>query len=148
MQTSKLGGKEVPGAAKAKASTGTLGSTVLKWKVIQPMVEALDVRPHMRDLVTNYALVAAHVAGAQVQVPKGLKLKEVLLSWLMAECAVLEVGELKKPAKVEEALAKMCSERRQAQRGEKGKESRKVTRAVQFVREGLTSCLGSWPRWM
>ena len=30
MQTSKLGGKEVPGATKAKASTGTLGSTLLK----------------------------------------------------------------------------------------------------------------------
>ena len=30
MQTSKLGGKEVPGAAKAKANTGTLGSAVLK----------------------------------------------------------------------------------------------------------------------
>ena len=58
MQTSKLGGKEVPGAAKAKASTGTLGSTLLKWKVIQPMVEALDVRPDMQDLVTKYALVA------------------------------------------------------------------------------------------
>ena len=65
MQTSKLGGKEVPGAAKTKASTGTLGCAVLKWKVIQAMIEALDVRPHMRDLVTNYALVAAHEAGAQ-----------------------------------------------------------------------------------
>ena len=83
------------------------------------MVEALDVRPHMRDLVTNYALVAAHEAGAQVLVPKGLKLKEVLLSRLMAERAVLEAGELKKPAKVEEALAKMRSEWCQAQRGEK-----------------------------
>ena len=110
MQTSKLGGKEVPGAAKTKASTGTLGSAVLKWKVIQPMVEALDVRPHMRDLVNSYTLVAAYKAGAQVLVLKGPKLKEVLLSRLMAERAVLEAGELKKPAKVEEALAKMRSE--------------------------------------
>ena len=128
MQTSKLGGKEVLGAAKAKASTGTLGSAVLKWKVIQPMVEALDMRPHMRDLVTNYAFVAAHEAGAQVLVPKGLKLKELSLSQLMAERAVLEAGELKKPAKVEEALAKMRSEQRQAQCSGKG--SRKITRAV------------------
>ena len=30
IQTSKLGGKEVPGAAKSKAGTGTLGSAVLK----------------------------------------------------------------------------------------------------------------------
>ena len=27
------------------------------------MVEALDMRPHMRDLVANYALGAAHEAG-------------------------------------------------------------------------------------
>lgn len=97
----------MPGTAKAKASMGTLGNAVLKWKVIQPMVEALDVRPHMRDLVTNYALVAAHEAGAQVLVPRGLKLKEVSLSRLMAERAVLEAGELKKPARVDEALSKM-----------------------------------------
>ena len=44
-------------------------------------------------------------------------------------------------SKVEEALAKMRLEWHQAQHGEKGKESRKVTRAVQFVREGLTGLL-------
>ena len=89
----------------------------------------------------NYALVAAHEAGAQVLVPKGVKLKEVLISWLMAKHAMLEAGKLKKPAKVEEALAKMRLEQCQAQRGEKGKESCKVMRAVQFVREGLTGLL-------
>ena len=77
--------------------TGTLGNAVLKWKVIQPMVEALDVRPHMWDLVTNYALVAAHKAGAWVLVPKGLKVKEVPMSWLMAERAVLQVGNSRGP---------------------------------------------------
>ena len=56
------------------------------------MVEALDVHPHMRDLVTNFALVAAHEAGAQVLVPRGLQLKEVSLSQLMAEWAVMEAG--------------------------------------------------------
>ena len=45
MQTSKLGGREVPGAAKAKASTGTLGSAVLKWKVIQPYGGGLGLAP-------------------------------------------------------------------------------------------------------
>ena len=71
------------------------------------MVEALDVRPHMWDLVTNYALVVVHKAGAQVLIPKGLKLKKVSMSWLMAEHAVLEAGELKRPTKVEETLLKM-----------------------------------------
>ena len=103
------------------------------------MVEALDVHPHMRDLVTNYASVAAHEAGAQVLVTKGLKLKEVSLSQLMAEHAVLEAGELKRPAKVEEALSKTRLEQRQAQHAKKG--SRKVTCTAQFVREGLTGLL-------
>ena len=68
---------------------------------MQPMVEALDVRPHMWDLVTNYALVAGRKARAQVLASKGLKLKEVLMSWLMAKRAVLEARGLKRPTKVE-----------------------------------------------
>ena len=97
----------MPVVVKAKAGTGTLGNAVLEWKVIQPMVEALDVHPHMRDLVTNYALVAAHEARGQVVVPRGLKLKEVSLSRLMAGWAVLESGELRRPTNVEEALSMM-----------------------------------------
>ena len=86
---------------------GTLGNAVVKWKVIQPKVEALEVRPHMRDLVTNFALVAAHEAETQVLVSRGLKLKEVSLSQLMAEWAMLEAGELKRLTTVEDALSKM-----------------------------------------
>ena len=79
----------------------------MKWKVIQPMAQALDVRPHIRDLVTNYSLVVAHEVGAQVLVLSGLKFNKVFLYRLMTERIVLEARELKRPTKVEEDLSKM-----------------------------------------
>lgn len=138
MQTSRLGGVAQQGA-KPKRTSGTLGDAVLgKWKVMQPMVDALDVHPHVRNLVANYAVVAAYQAGAELLVPRGTRLKEVSLSRMMAERAVLESGELKTPRKLDEALTKMREERRKAQREGKAK---KTSRAVQFCREGLAGLL-------
>ena len=95
------------GAAKPK-TRGTLGDAVLgKWKVMQPMVDTLDVHPHVRNLVANYEIVAAYNAGAEVLVPKGTRVREVTLSWMMAERAVMKAGELKAPTQLDEVLNKM-----------------------------------------
>ena len=58
------------------------------------MVNVLDVHPHMRNLVANYAIVAAYHAGAEVLVPKGSRVRKVMLSWMMSERVVMEAGEL------------------------------------------------------
>ena len=107
---SKLGGVALLGAAKPKTK-GTLGDAVLsKWKVMQPIVDALDVHPHVCNLVANYAIIAAYNAGAEVLVPKGTRVHEVTPSRMMAERAVMEAGELKAPTQLDEALTKMRRE--------------------------------------
>ena len=110
MQMSKLGGVAQQAATKPKTK-GTLGDAVLgKWKVMQPMVDALDVHPHVRNLVPNYVIVEAYNTGAEVLVPKGTRVCKVMPSWMMAERAVMEAGELKVPTQLDEVLTKMRQE--------------------------------------
>ena len=61
---------------------------------MQPMVDLLDVHPHIRNLVANYAIVAAYHAGAEVLVPQGTRVRKVMMSWMMSERVVMEAGEL------------------------------------------------------
>ena len=56
-----IGGRVVGG--KSTKKTGTLGEAVQRWKVLSPMVESLDVKPHLRDLLLNHAVMAAYEAG-------------------------------------------------------------------------------------
>ena len=42
----KMGGHMV-GGQKAGKKAGTLGKAVGRWKVLSPMVESLDVKPHL-----------------------------------------------------------------------------------------------------
>ena len=75
------------------------------------MGDALDIHPHVRNLVANYAIVTAYHAGAEVLVPKGTSMHKVTLSWMMAKRAVMDAGELKVPTQLDEALTRMRQER-------------------------------------
>lgn len=94
-----MGGK-LWGLGKPGKKTGTLGEAVGRWKVLSPMVDSLDVKPHLRDLLLNHAVMAAYEAGDPVLVPKDTVIKPVSVSRMMAERAVLEAGEMRKPQKV------------------------------------------------
>ena len=61
------------------------------------MVESLDVKPHLRDLLLSHAVMAAYEAGDPLLVPYGTIIKEVSVSRMKAERAVLEAGEMRKP---------------------------------------------------
>ena len=56
-----MGGRVVGG--KSTKKTGTLGEAVQRWKVLSPMVESLDVKPYLWDLLLNHAVMAAYKAG-------------------------------------------------------------------------------------
>ena len=105
------------------------------------MVESLDVKPHLRDLLLNHAIMATYEAGDQVLVPQGTAIKEVSVSHMRAERAVLEVGEMRRPSKVWEQLTKMCEQCCADQRKQeimwKGKGKATSSRALQFVRDGI-----------
>ena len=65
-----------------------------------PLVDALTARPHLRELLLNHALTAAYKAGQTVLVSRGTKLKEVLEQRMLAECKVLEDGNINNPDQV------------------------------------------------
>ena len=92
----KMGGCMV-GGQKAGKKAGTLGEAVGRWKVLSAMVESLDVKLHLRDLLLNHAVMAAYEAGDPLLVPHGTIIKEVSVSGMKAERAVLEAGEMRKP---------------------------------------------------
>ena len=46
--------------AKQGKMKGTLGEAFAWWKVLSPMVESLDVKPHLRDQLLNHAIMAAY----------------------------------------------------------------------------------------
>ena len=92
----KMGGRMV-GSQKAGKKAGTLGEAVGRWKVLSPMVESLDVKPHLQDLLLNHAVMAAYEAGDPLLLPHGTIIKEVSVSRMKAERAVLEAREMRKP---------------------------------------------------
>ena len=53
----------------------TLGEALAWWKVLSPIVESLDVKPHLRGLFLSHAIMAAYEAGDQVLVPQGTAIK-------------------------------------------------------------------------
>ena len=95
---------------KQSKTKGTLGEALAQWKVLSPMVESLDVKPHLRDLLLNHAIMATYEAGDQVLVPQGTAIKEVSVSLMRAERAVLEAREMRRPSKVWEQLTKMLEQ--------------------------------------
>ena len=92
----KKGGRMVRGQKAAKKAA-TLGEAVGRWKVLSLMVESLDVKPHLWDLLLNHTVMAAYEAGDLLLVPHGTIIKEVSVSHMKAERAVLEAREMKKP---------------------------------------------------
>ena len=76
------------------------GRAFARWKVLSPMVESLDMKPHFRDLLLNHAIMTTYEARDQVLVPQGTAIKEVSVSCMRAERAVLEAREMRRPSKV------------------------------------------------
>lgn len=114
---------------------------------MMPLVEAMSVRPHLRALLLNHALLAAHKAGDPVTIRRGTKVVEASESRIMAERAVLEAGELHRPEKVTKALEHMEALRRSKKEGReyargdaKGKKRRSVGTAA-HIRESLAAIL-------
>lgn len=83
-------------------------------RVLFPLVDGMAVRPHLRELLLNHALMAAHRAGDTVLVPRNLDVVEVSESRMQAERRVLEKGELSRPDKVKKALQAMRDQRKEA----------------------------------
>ena len=107
MQTGVLGGRKVKQPERKKKEGQTLGEATGRMKVMMPLVEAMSVRPHLRSLLLNHAVLAAYKAGDTVLVKRGTRVVEVSESRLMAERAVLEAGNLHQPNRLNRALEKM-----------------------------------------
>ena len=90
------------------------------------MLDGLELRPQLRDLVLNHAILAAHKAGNTIQVPHGAKIKNVSVTQLLGGHAVLEAGEMRRPDVVSEQMERML-EKRLAAKGSAG------TRAVRLL---------------
>ena len=61
------------------------------------LLDRLELRPQLRDLVLKSVIVAAHKVWNTIQVLHGAKIKNVSVAWMLAERAVLEVGEMHRP---------------------------------------------------
>ena len=108
------------------------------------LLDGLELRPQLRDLVLNHAIVAAHKAGNTIQVPHGAKIKNVSVARLLAERAVLEAGEMRRPDLVSEQMERMLEKRSAARGGAvtRGRGKTSANRAVGLLREGLQGMLG------
>ena len=107
------------------------------------LLDGLELRPQLRDLVLNHAIVAAHKAGNTIQVPYGAKIKNVSVARLLAERAVLEVREMSSPDVVSEQMERML-EKHSAARGSagtQGKGKTSTSRAVGLIPDSLQGML-------
>ena len=101
-------------------------------RVSTPLLDGLELRPQLRYLVLNHAIVAAHKAGNTIQVPHGAKIKNVSVAWLLAEHAVLEAGEMRRPDVVSEQMERML-EKCSAAKGSAGTRAKGKTSASRAV---------------
>ena len=90
---------------KDKVTRGqTAGEATRKMKLTVPLFEGLGIRPHLRQLLTNYIVHHCFKAKQPVTVVRGTSVREVSEQRLLNERRILEEADMSRPAQVDAAL--------------------------------------------
>lgn len=79
----------------------TCGEAAARMRLMVPLFEGIQLRPHLRDLVANYAVHHCYRTKVPVTVVKGTKVRQVSEARLMQERKVLQEGDMHKPEEIE-----------------------------------------------